>query len=140
MTNLIKGFSSDRISLFRLVSKIKDGSYSFKDVPEVRPSDIAVYSKYIEPVLLGLKCRPVGVLIDYDGHHTFIDDNRVPALVLFHENEFRLEGLTVAKELNSLTYSELPPLLQGRVDDFQVEMRLLQNKDPDAIEIFRRSL
>lgn len=145
MTNLIKGASKDCIAFMHIWAKIKSGEYKCGDVTDTRPEDIpsevaAEMSGYVEPALLGLYCRPVGVLVGKQGEYTFIDKKFVPAMYLFAENKFRLDGLTVATELNGKTFSELSPLLQGRIEDYKVEMRLLSNSDTDQIALFRRAL
>ena len=145
MTNLIKGARKDCIAFMRIWPKIKSGEYKCGDVTDTRQEDIppevaAEMSGYVEPALLGLYCRPVGVLVGNHGEYTFIDKKFVPAMYLFAENKFRLDGLTVATELNGKTFSELSPLLQGRIEDYKVEMRLLFNTDPAQIELFKKTL
>lgn len=98
-------------------------------------------SELIESVLMGLPL-PVfyfsqdkyGILIAVDGRQ------RLTALFSYMNDDFALEKLKILPEINAMKFSELSPLLKGRIEDFQIQAHVIMPPTPDRIkfDIFDR--
>lgn len=98
-------------------------------------------AELVESVLMGLPL-PIfyftqdkyGMLIVVDGRQ------RLTTLFSYMDDKFALAGLTILPDLNKKKFSDLSPLLQGRLEDFQIQAHVIMPPTPDRIkfDIFDR--
>ena len=98
-------------------------------------------SELIESILMGLPLpifyfnqNKMGKLIVIDGRQ------RLTALFEFMSNDWALKGLKVLRELNGLKFSDLNPIVQSKIEDYQIQAHVIQPPTPDRIkfDIFDR--
>lgn len=98
-------------------------------------------AELIESILMGLPLPifyfnqdKVGRLIVVDGRQ------RLTALFEFMSNQWALKGLKVLDELNGKKFSDLEPIVQSQIEDYQIQAHVIQPPTPDRIkfDIFDR--
>lgn len=99
-------------------------------------------SQLIESFLLNVPVPPVYFAEEGVGKYSVIDGKqRLSSGVSFINNEFKLEGLENFKELNGLSYSQLPSDLQSAISArpyLRVVILLKQSSPELKYEVFRR--
>lgn len=98
-------------------------------------------AELIESILMGLPLPifyfnqdKLGRLIVVDGRQ------RLTALFEFMSGKWQLKGLKVLSELNGKKFSDLDPVVQGQIEDYQIQAHVIQPPTPDRIkfDIFDR--
>ena len=98
-------------------------------------------AELIESILMGLPLPifyfnqdKMGRLIVVDGRQ------RLTALFEFMSNQWALKGLKVLDELNGKRFSDLEPIVQSQIEDYQIQAHVIQPPTPDRIkfDIFDR--
>ena len=98
-------------------------------------------AELIESILMGLPLPifyfnqdKMGRLIVVDGRQ------RLTALFEFMSNRWALKGLKVLYELNGKKFSDLEPIVQSQIEDYQIQAHVIQPPTPDRIkfDIFDR--
>lgn len=98
-------------------------------------------SELIESVLMGLPLPIFYFNQDKYGRLIVIDGRqRLTALFEFMDDKFALKDLKVMPEENEKKFSALSPLLQGRIEDYQIQAHVILPPTPDRIkfDIFDR--
>lgn len=95
----------------------------------------------VESILMGLPLPifyfnqdKLGRLIVVDGRQ------RLTALFEFMSNKWALKNLKVLAELNGKKFENLSPVVQGQIEDYQIQAHVIQPPTPDRIkfDIFDR--
>lgn len=98
-------------------------------------------AELIESILMGLPLPifyfnqdKLGRLIVVDGRQ------RLTALFEFMSEKWQLKGLKVLTELNGKKFADLDPVVQGQIEDYQIQAHVIQPPTPDRIkfDIFDR--
>lgn len=98
-------------------------------------------AELIESILMGLPLPifyfnqdKMGRLIVVDGRQ------RLTALFEFMSDDWSLKGLRVLHELNGKKFSDLDPIVQSQIEDYQIQAHVIQPPTPDRIkfDIFDR--
>lgn len=98
-------------------------------------------AELIESILMGLPLPifyfnqdKTGALIVIDGRQ------RLTALFEFMSDSWPLKGLKVVNEFNGFKFSQLPPVIQTLIEDYQIQAHVIQPPTPDVIkfDIFDR--
>ncbi|MCI8338183.1 MAG: DUF262 domain-containing protein [Lachnospiraceae bacterium] len=98
-------------------------------------------AELIESILMGLPLPifyfnqdKMGRLIVVDGRQ------RLTTLFEFMSNRWALKGLKVLDELNGEKFSDLDPIVQSQIEDYQIQAHVIQPPTPDRIkfDIFDR--
>lgn len=98
-------------------------------------------AELIESILMGLPLPifyfnqdKMGKLIVIDGRQ------RLTALFEFMSDKWQLRGLKVIKKLNGKKFSDLDPIVQSQIEDYQIQAHVIQPPTPDRIkfDIFDR--
>lgn len=98
-------------------------------------------AELIESILMGLPLPifyfnqdKLGRLIVVDGRQ------RLTALFEFMSGKWQLKGLKVLAELNGKKFADLDPVVQGQIEDYQLQAHVIQPPTPDRIkfDIFDR--
>tara|TARA_B110000211_G_scaffold203656_1_gene236583 strand:+ start:1269 stop:2459 length:1191 start_codon:yes stop_codon:yes gene_type:complete len=79
--------------------------------------DVVKQSLLIESLIINVPIPPI-FLYEYEFSQYEVMDGlqRLTAISSFYDNKFQLQGLTHWKELNGMTYSQLPERLQAGID------------------------
>lgn len=98
-------------------------------------------SKLIESILLNVPIPPCYLAQNEEFELDVIDgQQRIYSIYRFSNNEFRLTGLEVLKELNGSYYYEIPKALTRKIDTYTLRCVIVTN-DSDAeikFEVFER--
>lgn len=95
----------------------------------------------IESVLMGLPLPIFYFTQDKFGRLIVVDGRqRLTALFEYMTDRFPLNKLKILPELNGKRFSDLSPVLQGRIEDFQIQAHVIMPPTPDRIkfDIFER--
>lgn len=95
----------------------------------------------IESVLMGLPLPNFYFSQDKYGRLIVIDGRqRLTALFEFMDNSYRLSDLKILTQINNMRFSELSPILRGRLEDYQIQAHVIMPPTPDRIkfDIFDR--
>lgn len=98
-------------------------------------------SELIESVLMGLPLPIFYFNQDKYGNLIVVDGRqRLGALFSYLNNEFKLSKLKILPDANGKKFSELSPVLRGRIEDFQIQAHVILPPTPDRIkfDIFDR--
>lgn len=98
-------------------------------------------SKLIESILLNVPIPPCYLAQNDEYELDVIDgQQRIYSLYRFSNNEFKLSGLEVLKDLNGSAYYEIPKALARKIDTYALRCVIITN-DSDAeikFEVFER--
>lgn len=95
----------------------------------------------IESVLMGLPLPIFYFTQDKYGRLIVVDGRqRLTALFEYMTDRFQLNKMKILPELNGKKFSDLLPVLQGRIEDFQIQAHVIMPPTPDRIkfDIFER--
>lgn len=98
-------------------------------------------AELIESVLMGLPLPVFYFNQDKYGRLIVVDGRqRLTALFDYMSDRFPLKNLKILPELNDLKFSELPPGLDGRIEDYQIQAHVIMPPTPERIkfDIFDR--
>lgn len=98
-------------------------------------------SELIESVLMGIPIPLIYLFEDENGIRQIIDGKqRISALKNFINNNFQLTELSMLPELKGKIFSDIPQLLQAKIEDFQLHSYVIQPPTPEYVKfnIFER--
>ena len=98
-------------------------------------------AELIESVLMGLPLPIFYFNQDKYGRLIVVDGRqRLTALFEYMDNKFALKNLKILPNVNGKHFSELPPILASRIEDYQVQAHVIMPPTPDRIkfDIFDR--
>jgi len=133
-------------SLFELKRKYEDKT--LKDIlidPDFQRNDVwkgKQRQELIESILMGIPLPNAYFFQRADGKQQVVDGRqRLTAVFDFMNNKFKLDDLRILDKLNGKHFSELdPPLLQAKIEEYQIEVYIIQPPTPEKIkyDIFDR--
>lgn len=98
-------------------------------------------AELIESVLMGLPLPVFYFNQDKYGRLIVIDGRqRLTALFEFMDDNYKLRNLKILREQNGCFFSQLSPVLQARIEDYQIQAHVIMPPTPDRIkfDIFDR--
>lgn len=98
-------------------------------------------SELIESVLMGLPLPIFYFSQDKYGRLIVVDGRqRLTAFFEFMNDEYKLTKLDILPELSNKRFSELSPVMKGKIEDYQVQAHVIMPPTPDRIkfDIFDR--
>lgn len=98
-------------------------------------------SELIESILMGIPIPIIYLFETKDGKKEVVDGRqRITTLIDFMNNKFVLSELRMLPKLNSKKFSELDPLLQSTIEDYQIMAYVIQPPTPERVkfDIFDR--
>ncbi|MFT4929288.1 MAG: hypothetical protein ACI8WB_005419 [Phenylobacterium sp.] len=98
-------------------------------------------AEFIESVLMGIPIPPIYLFEDETGTRQVVDGRqRITTFKGFIGGEFKLEKLTILAQHNGKKFSQLAPLLQGKIEDYQLNTYVIQPPTPESMKfnIFER--
>lgn len=115
---------------------ILDSDFQREDVwDNIRKAEL------IESILMGLPLPVFYFNQDKYGRLIVVDGRqRLTALFEFMNNKYKLKKLKILKEHNEKLFTELSPVLQARIEDYQIQAHVIMPPTPDRIkfDIFDR--
>lgn len=134
--------AKEQSSVFELLRRESRGDlvlapdFQRKDVWDKRKQ-----SELIESILMGIPIPLIYLFEDENGIRQIIDGKqRVSALKKYLEDGFELSELTMFPHLRGLRFTEIPKLLQAKLEDFQLHSYVIQPPTPEYVKfnIFER--
>lgn len=98
-------------------------------------------SELIESLIMGLPLPIFYFNEDKQGRLIVVDGRqRLTALFQYINNEFKLGELKILKDLSKKSFTELDPLYQSRIEDYQIIAHIIKPSTPDRVkfDIFDR--
>lgn len=98
-------------------------------------------AELVESILMGLPLPIFYFNEDRMGRLIVVDGRqRLTALFEYLDNSYALKGLKILKELNGKKFNMLDPLMQSKVEDYQIQAHVIKPPTPDRIkfDIFDR--
>lgn len=98
-------------------------------------------AELVESVLMGLPLPVFYFNQDKYGKLIVIDGRqRLTALFEFMDDKYKLRKLKILSDLNDKFFSQLSPVLQSRIEDYQIQAHVIMPPTPDRIkfDIFDR--
>ncbi|WP_337239656.1 DUF262 domain-containing protein [Proteus faecis] len=98
-------------------------------------------SELIESVLMGIPVPLIYMFENENGVRQVVDGKqRITALKQFLNNEYKLSELIMLSNLSNKKFNELDPLLQSRLEDYQIAVYVIQPPTPEEVKfsIFER--
>lgn len=115
---------------------ILDSSFQREDVWKLKQK-----AELIESVLMGLPLPIFYFNQDKYGNLIVIDGRqRLTALFEYMDGKFSLNKLNILKEYSQTKFSNLPPIMQNKIEDYQIVAHVILPPTPDRIkfDIFDR--
>lgn len=135
----------DQFSLFELKRKFEDKNR--QDIlidPDFQRNFVwtnVQKSELIESILMGIPLPVIYLFEQADGKKQVVDGRqRLTSIFKFMNNEFALIDLKILKNENGNTFEKLSPLLQAKIEDYQIQAYLIKPPTPERIkfDIFDR--
>ncbi|CCV45404.1 DUF262 domain-containing protein [Yersinia enterocolitica] len=98
-------------------------------------------SELVESVLMGIPVPLIYMFEDENGVRQVVDGKqRITALKQFLNGDYRLTDLIMLSNLSGKNFCELDPLLQSRLEDYQIAVYVIQPPTPEKVKfsIFER--
>ena len=98
-------------------------------------------AELVESILMGLPLPIFYFNEDKRGRLVVVDGRqRLTALFEFLQGDFALKNLKILKEINGYKFEKLDPLMQSKIEDYQIQAHVIQPPTPDRIkfDIFDR--
>jgi len=95
----------------------------------------------IESILMGIPLPVIYLFETKEGKKEVVDGRqRITTLIEFINNKFPLENLKMLHTLNGDTFEMLDPLLQAKIEDYQLNIYVIQPPTPERVkfDIFDR--
>ncbi|MCU6236787.1 DUF262 domain-containing protein [Morganella morganii] len=134
--------AKEQSSVFELLRRENRGSLIL--APDFQRKDVwdnKKQSELIESILMGIPIPLIYLFEDENGVRQIVDGKqRVSALKKYLSNEFELTDLTMFPNLKGKRFSEIPKLLQAKIEDYQLHSYVIQPPTPEYVKfnIFER--
>ncbi|MDR1759422.1 MAG: DUF262 domain-containing protein [Fibrobacter sp.] len=135
----------DQFSLFELKRKFEDKNR--QDIlidPDFQRNFVWSYvqkSELIESILMGIPLPVIYLFEQADGKKQVVDGRqRLTSIFSFMNNEFALTELKILNDESTKKFEKLNPLLQAKIEDYQIQAYLIKPPTPERIkfDIFDR--
>ena len=135
----------DQFSLFELKRKFEDKNR--QDIlidPDFQRNFVwtnVQKSELIESILMGIPLPVIYLFEQVDGKKQVVDGRqRLTSVFNFMNNDFALTELKILASENTKTFKKLSPLLQAKIEDYQIQAYLIKPPTPERIkfDIFDR--
>lgn len=134
--------AKDSYSVFELLRREERGSLILS--PDFQRNDVwndQRQSELVESILMGIPIPVIYLFENENGIRQIIDGKqRTTALKRFINNKLTLKQLLMLPKLNGLKFNEIPPILQSKLEDYQLNVYIIQPPTPEYVKfnIFER--
>lgn len=103
---------------------------------EVKKYDLFDASELMEMILMGVPLPPLYMYELRDGRRSLLDGTkRMMAILDFVDNYYVLAGMRFFPQYNGLLFSELPPLVRTRIENFEITIHtILPPVSPEVLD------
>ena len=132
----------DQFTVFELLRCEERGTLVLD--PDFQRSDVwkkKDQSELIESILIGIPIPLIYLFEDENGKRQIVDGKqRITALKKFINDDFALSKLSMLSDLSGKKFSEIAPLLQSKLEDYQLHTYVIQPPTPEYVKfnIFER--
>ncbi len=141
-TNTEVRIAKEQSSVFELLRKEKNNTLVLApDFQRIDVWDKKHQSELIESVLMGIPIPLIYLFEDENGIRQIIDGKqRITALKRYLEGQFSLTSLTMLPQLSGKKFDDIPPVLQAKLEDYQLHCYVIQPPTPELVKfnIFER--
>ncbi|MCO7262592.1 DUF262 domain-containing protein [Dickeya zeae] len=134
--------AKEQSSVFELLRRESRGQLVL--APDFQRKDVwdrKRQSELIESILMGIPIPLIYLFEDENGTRQIIDGKqRISALKCYINNDYALTELTMLPKLRGMKFSEIPLLLQAKLEDCQLHSYVIQPPTPEYVKfnIFER--
>ncbi|CAI1590151.1 TPA: DUF262 domain-containing protein [Serratia marcescens] len=134
--------AKEQSSVFELLRRESRGQLVL--APDFQRKDVwdrKRQSELIESILMGIPIPLIYLFEDENGTRQIIDGKqRISALKRYLNNDFALTELSMLPKLRGMKFSEIPLLLQAKLEDCQLHSYVIQPPTPEYVKfnIFER--
>lgn len=134
--------TKEQSSVFELLRRESRGDLVL--APDFQRTDVwdrKHKSELVESILMGIPIPLIYLFEDEDGVRQIIDGKqRITALKDFLNNDFSLTELSMLPNLKGKKFNDIPPLLQSKLEDYQLHSYVIQPPTPEYVKfnIFER--
>lgn len=132
----------EQSSVFELLRKEEKGLLVLApDFQRFSVWDKKHQSELIESILIGIPIPLIYLFEDDEGIRQIVDGKqRITALKNYFNNGFALSKLAMLPELSGKKFNDLPPVLQAKLEDYQLHCYVIQPPTPESVKfnIFER--
>ncbi|QKF65506.1 DUF262 domain-containing protein [Campylobacter corcagiensis] len=92
-------------------------------------------SELIESILMGIPLPVIYFFQDKDGKNQVVDGRqRLTCIAEFLDDKFQLKKLKIIPDVNGKKFSELEPILQNKIEDYQLEIYTILPPTPEKVK------
>lgn len=141
--NISIKFSRDNYSLYELKRKLTENKFIVID-PEFQRENVWGHkqnAELIESIMMGIPIPIIYLFEDEKGIRQVVDGRqRLTCITHFMDNKFKLIDLNILSDFNGYYFKDLPPVLQSKIEDYQVTVYTVQHPTPEKVkfDIFDR--
>lgn len=134
--------AKDSYSVFEFLRREEKGSLILS--PDFQRNDVwndQRQSELVESILMGIPIPVIYLFENENGIRQIIDGKqRTTALKKFINNNLVLKHLLMLPKLNGLRFNEIKPILQAKLEDYQINVYIIQPPTPEYVKfnIFER--
>lgn len=134
--------AKEQSSVFELLRR--EGRGNLVLAPDFQRKDVwdrKHQSELIESILMGIPIPLIYLFEDENGVRQIIDGKqRISALKYYINNDFALTDLSMLPSLRGKKFKDIPPLLQAKLEDYQLHSYVIQPPTPEYVKfnIFER--
>ncbi len=134
--------AKEQSSVFELLRKESRGDLVLApDFQRKNVWDRKHQSELIESILMGIPIPLIYLFEDEEGIRQIVDGKqRITALKEFKNDTFALTNLTMLPKLKGKKFNDIPPMLQAKLEDYQLHAYVIQSPTPEYVKfnIFER--
>jgi len=94
-------------------------------------------SELVESILMGIPIPMIYLFENEEGLRQVIDGKqRLTALKNFVNGDFALTRLKMLSQYNDFRFNDLPPILQSKIEDCQLQVYVVQPPTPDVVKYY----
>ncbi|HIF9216672.1 TPA: DUF262 domain-containing protein [Photobacterium damselae] len=128
----------EQYSLFELARHIRRGRVNIApDFQRFRAWNESQCSELMESILMGIPIPMIYLFENELGLRQVVDGKqRLTAMYEFVENRFKLTGLKMLSQFNNFEFKSLPPILQAKIEDCQIQTYIIQPPTPEVVKFY----
>lgn len=127
----------DRMSLFEIKRRYeKDDIVLDPDFQRNQVWGRRQESELIESILMGIPLPIIYLFQTRDARIQVVDGRqRITAILKFMDNEFGLAELKIMKDIIGKKFSDLEPIQQRKIEDYQIDTYIIKPPTPERVKI-----
>ncbi|MEZ8616020.1 DUF262 domain-containing protein [Vibrio splendidus] len=130
--------AKEQYSIFEFTRHINKGRVDISpDFQRFNAWTVLQRSELIESILMGIPIPMLYLFENELGQKQVIDGKqRLTAMCEFVDNKFSLTGLKMLSQFNNFYFQNLPPILQAKIEDCQIQTYIVQPPTPEVVKFY----